>query len=36
MKTLETRTRIEITHLPIAIAHKVVSHATCPVLTVRG
>ena len=24
------------THLPIAIAHKVVSHATCPVLTVRG
>lgn len=24
------------THLPIAIAHKVVSNATCPVLTVRG
>jgi nucleotide-binding universal stress UspA family protein len=24
------------THLPIAIAHKVVSHASCPVLTVRG
>jgi nucleotide-binding universal stress UspA family protein len=24
------------THLPIAIAHKVVSHAPCPVLTVRG
>ncbi|MGA8220090.1 MAG: universal stress protein [Candidatus Acidiferrales bacterium] len=24
------------THLPIAIAHKVVSHATCPVMTVRG
>ena len=24
------------THLPIAIVHKVVSHATCPVLTVRG
>jgi nucleotide-binding universal stress UspA family protein len=24
------------THLPIAIAHKVVSHAACPVLTVRG
>jgi nucleotide-binding universal stress UspA family protein len=24
------------THLPMAIAHKVVSHATCPVLTVRG
>lgn len=24
------------THLPIAIAHKVVSHATCPVLTVRA
>jgi nucleotide-binding universal stress UspA family protein len=24
------------THLPITIAHKVVSHATCPVLTVRG
>jgi nucleotide-binding universal stress UspA family protein len=24
------------THLPIAIAHKVVSHAECPVLTVRG
>jgi nucleotide-binding universal stress UspA family protein len=24
------------THLPIAITHKVVSHATCPVLTVRG
>lgn len=24
------------THLPIATAHKVVSHATCPVLTVRG
>jgi nucleotide-binding universal stress UspA family protein len=23
------------THLPIATAHKVVSHATCPVLTVR-
>lgn len=23
-------------HLPIATAHKVVSHATCPVLTVRG
>lgn len=24
------------THLPIAIAHKVVSHAACPVLTVRS
>jgi nucleotide-binding universal stress UspA family protein len=24
------------THLPIAIAHKVVSRASCPVLTVRG
>jgi nucleotide-binding universal stress UspA family protein len=24
------------THLPIATAHKVVSHAACPVLTVRG
>lgn len=24
------------THLPTSIAHKVVSHATCPVLTVRG
>jgi nucleotide-binding universal stress UspA family protein len=24
------------THLPMAIAHKVVSHATCPVLTVRA
>jgi nucleotide-binding universal stress UspA family protein len=24
------------THLPITIAHKVVSHAACPVLTVRG
>jgi nucleotide-binding universal stress UspA family protein len=24
------------THLPIATAHKVVCHATCPVLTVRG
>ncbi len=24
------------THLPMAIAHKVVSHAACPVLTVRG
>jgi nucleotide-binding universal stress UspA family protein len=24
------------THLPIATAHKVVSHATCPVLSVRG
>ena len=24
------------THLPIATAHKVVSHARCPVLTVRG
>jgi nucleotide-binding universal stress UspA family protein len=24
------------THLPIATAHKVVSHATCPVLTMRG
>ncbi len=24
------------THLPIAIAHKVVTHAACPVLTVRG
>ena len=24
------------THLPIATAHKVVTHATCPVLTVRG
>lgn len=24
------------THLPIATAHKVVSHANCPVLTVRG
>jgi nucleotide-binding universal stress UspA family protein len=24
------------THLPTAIAHKVVSHAPCPVLTVRG
>lgn len=24
------------THLPIAIAHKVVSQANCPVLTVRG
>jgi nucleotide-binding universal stress UspA family protein len=24
------------THLPLATAHKVVSHATCPVLTVRG
>jgi len=23
------------THLPIATVHKVVSHATCPVLTVR-
>ena len=23
------------THLPIATAHKIVSHATCPVLTVR-
>ena len=25
-----------VTHLPFATAHKVVSHATCPVLTVRG
>jgi len=24
------------THLPVATAHKIVSHATCPVLTVRG
>lgn len=24
------------THLPMAIAHKIVSHAPCPVLTVRG
>lgn len=24
------------THLPIATAHKIVSHAECPVLTVRG
>ena len=24
------------THLPMAIAHKVVTHAECPVLTVRG
>ena len=24
------------THLPIATAHKVVSHAACPVLTIRG
>jgi len=24
------------THLPIATAHKIVSHAACPVLTVRG
>jgi nucleotide-binding universal stress UspA family protein len=24
------------THLPIAMAHKLVSHAACPVLTVRG
>ncbi len=24
------------THLPIAIAHKIVSHATCPVFTVRA
>ena len=24
------------THLPISTAHKVVSHATCPVLTIRG
>jgi hypothetical protein len=24
------------THLPIATAHKVVSAATCPVLTIRG
>ena len=24
------------THLPLATAHKVVAHATCPVLTVRG
>ena len=24
------------THLPIATAHKVVSHANCPVLTIRG
>jgi nucleotide-binding universal stress UspA family protein len=24
------------THLPIATAHKVVSHSTCPVLTIRG
>jgi len=24
------------THLPIAITHKVVSQAACPVLTVRG
>ena len=24
------------THLPIATAHKIVSHARCPVLTVRG
>jgi nucleotide-binding universal stress UspA family protein len=24
------------THLPIATAHKIVTHATCPVLTVRG
>jgi nucleotide-binding universal stress UspA family protein len=24
------------THLPIATAHKIVSHASCPVLTVRG
>lgn len=24
------------THLPIATAHKVVAHATCPVLTIRG
>jgi nucleotide-binding universal stress UspA family protein len=24
------------THMPVAVAHKVVSHAECPVLTVRG
>jgi nucleotide-binding universal stress UspA family protein len=24
------------THLPMATAHKVVTHAECPVLTVRG
>jgi nucleotide-binding universal stress UspA family protein len=24
------------THLPIATAHKIVTHATCPVLTIRG
>jgi len=24
------------THMPMAVAHKVVSHAECPVLTVRG
>jgi nucleotide-binding universal stress UspA family protein len=23
------------THLPMATAHKIVSHATCPVLTIR-
>lgn len=25
-----------VTHVPLGTAHKVVSHATCPVLTVRG
>jgi nucleotide-binding universal stress UspA family protein len=24
------------THLPIAVAHKVIAHAVCPVLTVRA
>ena len=26
---------VRATHLPIAVAHQVISHATCPVLTIR-
>jgi nucleotide-binding universal stress UspA family protein len=27
---------VRATHLPTAVAHQVISHATCPVLTVRA
>lgn len=32
----ETKGVVRATHLPAAVAHQVISHATCPVLTVRA
>jgi nucleotide-binding universal stress UspA family protein len=36
MGVREAKGVIRATHLPAAVAHQVVSHATCPVLTVRA